>query len=61
MTYLFIALALLFGGVIAVLGFMVYAGIKNNVLFAIFGWIIGVISEVASAIYVIMWIASLFN
>ena len=61
MTYLFIALALLFGGVIAVLGFMAYAGIKNNVLFVIFGWIIGVISEVASAIYVIMWIASLFN
>ena len=61
MTYLFIALALSFGGFIAMLGFIAYAGVKNNVLFVILGWIVGVIGEVASAIYVIMWIASLFK
>lgn len=61
MTYLFIALALFFGGVISFFGFIVYAGIKNNVLFVILGWIIGFIGEVASAVYVIMWIASLFK
>lgn len=61
MTYLFIALALFFGGVISFFGFIAYAGIKNNVLFVILGWIIGFIGEVASAVYVIMWIASLFK
>lgn len=61
MTYLFIALTLFVVGMIVAFGLALLGVTKNKILVMFLGWALGFISWAASAVYAIMWIASLFN
>lgn len=61
MTYLFIALALFVVGMIIAFGLALLGVTKNKISVMFLGWALGIISWVASLVYAIMWIASLFN
>ena len=61
MSYLFVAIALYFAGLLVAFGLIVFGAYKDKVSFIVIGWVIGFVGEFSAVIYSIMWIVCLFK
>lgn len=61
MSYLFVAIALYFAGLLVTFGLIMFGAYKDRVAFVVIGWFVGLIGELSAVIYSILWIVWLFK